>query len=342
MDNTEQHSLSSFYGRFRQNMEDHFGDIIHSCQGIAVGVSGGPDSMALCHLLSQILGDGQTLYAITVDHRLRKEAAHEAAQVGELLSSLHNVKHVTLQWGYEAQPESRIQERAREARYHLMTQYMKDNGVSALFTAHHLDDQAETFLFRLSKGSGLDGLSAMPFRNELHDDFYICRPLLNLSKNDILQFCRENSLSYINDPSNQSDAFARVRLRKSMDVLKEEGLTPKRLGVTATRMLRAREALDFYAARAGEQGVILKDSDRVVFDCKLLLLNPFEVVLRVISAAMKEVQGNSGQHYGVRMEKLEALCEDLLKPNAFRKRTLGKVIFERNDKTGELILSKER
>lgn len=338
--NTHKNDAAAFMERFSCAMDQHFADILSQGQDIAVGVSGGPDSMALCYALSELVGWKFKIHAITVDHRLREDSTSEAQHVSEALRGLPNVEHVILHWDYSEKPDSRIQERARKARYDVMSEHMKERAISHLFTAHHMDDQAETFLFRLSKGSGLDGLSAMPFRRALRGG-ELCRPFLDFSKQDILDFCAAKKIQYVNDPSNQSEVFARVRLRRSMDVLAEEGLSSKRLSVTAKRMSRAREALEYYAQRTFEDGVLNKDSDRIVFSLNALSDKPFDTIVRVVNTGLEALQDGDGKQYGVRMEKLEALCEDFLKPNTFRKRTLGKVIFERDNKKGEFIMSRE-
>ena len=306
---------------------------------IAIAVSGGADSMALAHALAMYCADkGICIHALSVDHGLRPEARDEALLVQKSLSVYDHVRHEILTWEHEEEVHARLQETARAARYGLMEAYMLEHGIKHLFLGHHMDDQAETFLFRLAKGSGLDGLSCMhPVQD--NGDIYLMRPFLGISKSKLIAFCQNNKISYIDDPSNENTDFARVRLRKSMDVLSEEGLTPKRLAVTAQRMARARKALDNIARTVFEQSH-KKDGSRIVFDFKELILNEEEVFFRVIDFAMKALSHEEG--YGVRKEKFESLCEDLLKLTAFRTRTLGGVIFMRDDKNDLLIMECER
>ena len=325
--------------RFSAAMESRYAELIYGNVDIAVGVSGGADSMALCYALSDFFGEtGNTLHALSVDHGLRPEAAQEARQVAKALDVLPNVQHQILTWHHDEKPTARVQESARNARYDLMGDYMRDHNLSHLFLGHHMDDQAETFLFRLAKGSGLDGLGGMPHIGA-RDDIYLCRPFLDMQKSEIIQFCEGHNIDFINDPSNDSDDYARVRLRKSMDVLSVEGLTPKRLSMTAKRLLRVREAVDHIVEKEYKNVLLKKNNSRIVFNFGVLSENPFEIVLRVILKAMAELSPD--RDYGVRLERAENLCEDLMKPKSFRKRTLGGVVFECNKDQATLELSRE-
>ncbi len=291
---------------------------------IAVGVSGGADSMALCFALSQM--PHCNIHALTVDHGLREDAAAEALHVAEQLSCLKNVKHHILKWKHKEKPNARVQELARFARYDLMQEYMRDQGIKYLFLGHHMDDQAETFLFRLAKGSGVDGLACMLDMQRMSDDFILCRPMLGVSKSEVIEFCRQQKIEFIDDPSNNSDDYARVRIRKSMGVLAAEGLTPKRLSVCAARHARARAALDKIASKAFDSNIMKINKERIVFNLSKLLSNPDEIILRVVIRAMNYLSDKDG--YGARMDRVENLCYDLAMQKDFRKRTLGGIIFE--------------
>lgn len=325
-----------FMGAFSASLEQFFPDILKDRRDIAVAVSGGADSLSLCHALSRIYTG--RIHALTVDHRLRPEAADEARYVSEVFQDKENVIHKTLVWEFSEKPNVRVQEEARNARYTLMTDYMREQGIQDLFLGHHMDDQAETFLFRLAKGSGLDGLACMSPVSFHDSGMRLCRPFLSFSKDDLVEYCREYSLEYVDDPSNNAEKYARVRLRRSREALEEEGLSAKRLSLTSARLSRARKALDEIASSV-YQNLSNKESERIEIKFNALISNPEEVVLRVILIALKDLVGDSG--YGVRMEKAEALCADLLSQELFRKRTLGGVIFEVSKKDDRLFLSRE-
>lgn len=305
----------------------------------AVAVSGGPDSMALAKLLSGWAAqNNKTIHVLTVDHGLRAESADEAAQVSQWLKGWPNTRHAVLKWEGE-KPQNRIQEEARNARYRLMTEYCATQGIGNLFLAHHQDDQAETFLLRLSMGSGLDGLAAMRAVHKTGAGLILLRPFLGLSKERLLATCASMGIPFVNDPSNGSDNFARVRLRKSLTALEAEGLSSKRLAVTAERLDRARDALDKIAEKAQISAIISNDTGRMVYRIENLKPWPGEIILRVLIHSMKTLRPG-GDHLP-RMEKIESLFRDFMSAAPFTKRTLGGLIFERDDKEGLLIVSIE-
>ncbi len=310
---------------------------IHECKALAVAVSGGPDSMALAHLLSRWseAHNGPDIHVLSVDHGLRKEAAAEAKGVGETVKSWPKTRHKTLIWRAD-KPDSKIQEMARQARYNLMAGYCTDEALGHLFLAHHQGDQAETFLFRLAKGSGLDGLACMrSIQPRLH--LALCRPLLEFTKDELIAYCKNERVPFISDPSNENTDYARIRLRQARDVLDAEGLSDKRLFVTAMRMERARNALEHMTQEAFSKAVLITDTNRIVFNFSLLLGEPEEIVLRVILMAMDDLSPH--EHYGPRMEKCEALASALMQDEPFKKRTLGGLIF--SVKGEQLILTRE-
>lgn len=249
---------------------------------------------------------------------------------------------------------TRVQEQARKARYALMAGYMAERGIQRLFLAHHTDDQAETLLFRLAKGSGLDGLAGMApvqnFRTEAGKEIILCRPFLeDFGKADLIRTCVDNVIPFVDDPSNEAVRFARARLRRSYDVLAEEGLTKARILRLAQRLARARNALGEISAKAYSEAVLEKNTKQIVLRKNVVFLQPEEIVLRVILLAMEELQrcsvpGGRGDTYGPRLARVEKLCIDLLRPGRFRTRTLGGIKFERRDEKGKeavLILTLE-
>ena len=304
----------------------------------AVAVSGGPDSMALAHMLSVwAKANDKTLFAMTVDHGLRPEAAEEARQVASWAAS-QDIAHVILEWRGE-KPESGIMEAAREARYALMAEYCKQHDVKTIFVAHHQDDQAETFLIRLAKGSGLDGLAAMG-ATHIYNDLQIARPLLDVSKEEIIGYCKQNDIPYIDDPSNRNEDYMRPRLRQSMEVLGEEGLTSKRLAMTAKRLGRARKALEDITNQVCNSCIREESPNHVIIDFDILRKQPEEIGLRVVQKLLEKMRTQAP--YNVRMEKLEELFESLwCKPETFKPRTLGGYIFSLKEKQSRLHIKQE-
>ena len=317
-----------------------FGDSLCGVQNVAIALSGGPDSMALAWLLSQnhtANPDSPQIHAITVDHGLRPEAAAEAAQVGEWVKNWPGLRHTVLKW--DEKPASRIQEQARNARYKLMAGYCREQGIRHLFAAHHADDQAETFLFRLAKGSGLDGLAAMRPRQVYDDGLEILRPLLTVPKERLLKTCETENIPFSSDPSNESENFARVRIRNAVGVLQEEGLTNKRLAVTARRLARASATLEQIAHEALHKITLENNTDRIVLNNEGLRELPEEIGFRCIMKSIAALRPD--EDYAPRMEKVEEIFYDLRSPQPFRKRTLGGLVFSADGAGGTLVIARE-
>lgn len=277
---------------------------------IAVAVSGGADSMALALLLSQwTRAHNVSLHGLTVDHGLREAAAEEAKQVAAWLAPLR-VPHTILQWeegrAYRSRPAS-AQSAARDARYALMTAWCAAHDGTHLFLAHHADDQAETFLQRLARGSGVDGLAAMAARTE-RPGIVFARPLLAIPKARLVAYCREAGQPWIEDPSNFDETYGRVRFRAARDMLAREGLSPDRLLATADHMRRARAALDHYVGALLSQACTWDACGVGRLDVAVFLAAPEEIGLRALAAILMT---GSGQVYRPRFERLVRLYDSL-------------------------------
>src|ERR1700727_3434423 len=167
---------------------------------IVLAVSGGPDSIALMWLAvrwRRALSRGPRLFAVTVDHGLRAEAAREARDVKRLARSLE-LPHHTLRWT-GAKPKTGLPAAARAARYRLLAEAARANGASHILTAHTRDDQAETLLMRMLRGSGIAGLSAMA-RQTPRDGVMLARPLLNISKVQLVATLKKAKIDFADDP----------------------------------------------------------------------------------------------------------------------------------------------
>lgn len=206
---------------------------------IAVGVSGGADSMALAFLLKDWAASNNIrLHALTVDHGLRAEAAEEAKTVKNIMIE-HDFTHETLKFD-DAIGDTRIQETAREKRYDAFSAYCKAHHIRHLFLAHHLDDQFETLLMRLAHGSGLKGLCGMT-QERIADGIILVRPLLNISKNELINFCRDNQIEWIEDPSNNDTNYDRVLIRQNAEALEALGLTADMIEKSRMKLAEAQD-----------------------------------------------------------------------------------------------------
>ena len=218
---------------------------------LGVAVSGGGDSVALLHLLNDYArSHGIALHAATVDHGLRPEAACEAAMVAAQCRAL-GVPHDTLMWtGWDH--SGNLQNEARKARYRLLADWARGQGIGAVCIGHTADDLAETFVMRLGRRAGVDGLSAMPAVFDRHGMRWH-RPLLNARRADLRAHLTQRGVTWVDDPSNEDDSFARVRIRKALAVLTDLGVDSAALADVSRHLADARTALDaqmFAAARA--------------------------------------------------------------------------------------------
>jgi tRNA(Ile)-lysidine synthase len=226
---------------------------------IGVAVSGGGDSMALLHLASDWARKARrTLLAVTVDHGLRPEAAREAALVGQACASL-GIPHTVLRWT-DWDGQGNMQDQARRARQRLISAWAGAEGVGAVFLGHTADDQAETVLLRLARGSGVDGLSAMDeFTPAVHGLWV--RPFLNIGRQDLREWLWLRDIAWAEDPSNEDCRFDRVRARAMMEHLKALGLTPERLIRTSDHMRRAEVSLRQHAGSVAAKDATEEGAD---------------------------------------------------------------------------------
>lgn len=286
---------------------------------IAVAVSGGADSMALALLASRWAQErGGRVTALTVDHRLRPGSAGEARLVGRRLDS-RGIDHRILTWreGAAAGRANR-QARAREARYGLMEAWCRRSGVLHLLTAHHLDDQAETFLLRLARGSGARGLAAMAAVRE-RANLRILRPLLRHRRAPLEAYLLAEGEEWIDDPSNADPVFARARLRVLMPALAARGLSADRIAGTATRLGAQRRGLEAMAARLLAMAAFPHPAGFIVLDRESFLGAPDEVRRPALARALGAV---GGAPYAPRYERLARLDAAIARAR-FAPRTLG-------------------
>jgi tRNA(Ile)-lysidine synthase len=273
---------------------------------VAAAVSGGPDSLALVFLLHEWLAArGGRLTALTVDHGLRPDSAAEAAGVSRLLE-LHGIEHRVLAW-QGPKPAASRQAAARSARYRLLLAACEAAGIFHLALAHHLEDQAETFLLRLGRGSGLDGLAAMAPVSET-SGLRLLRPLLDLPKARLQAALEARGLAWVDDPSNRDGAYARVRLRRLLPELAGEGLTPARLGGASHHLGRARAALEGDVAALLARAARPDPAGFVDLDPAALAAASGEVSRRALARCLMAVGGCG---YTPRLERLERLHASL-------------------------------
>ena len=318
-----QRSAASDRAALRQSEFDARLNALSPGGKIAVALSGGPDSLALLIHAARWAKrrKGASVLALTVDHGLRPEAAKEARHAGTQASAL-GVTHRILKWKGE-KPSHGIQAAAREARYALMAEACRKAGIGDLLLAHHLEDQAETFLLRLARGSGVDGLSAMPRARDYDANtprLRLLRPLLDIPRARLAASVARSGLEPVHDPSNEDERYERVRMRRALPQLAALGLDAATLARSAARMARAREALETQAERFIGVHVELSDWGSAAVDSEALTEAPEEMALRVLARLCGVV---SGRAWPPRDEALQAVLEAVRGGGLGRGRTLS-------------------
>ena len=261
-----------------------------ACRHVALAVSGGSDSVGLM-LLAQRAGLGGRATVLTIDHGLRPQSGAEAERVAEWARTLGFDAEI-LRWE-GPKPRTGVQERAREARYRLMADWCARRGADAVVaTGHTLDDQAETLLMRLARGSGVDGLSAMPVATMLHG-VRILRPLLGIERRRLVQLAAQSGHDFIADASNDDPAFERVRIRKAEAALASLGLKPSALGLAARRLQRARMALDAATDRLQAAAVTVAPEMYAVVDLPAFDQAAEELRIRLLGRLLGAMGGDS-------------------------------------------------
>jgi tRNA(Ile)-lysidine synthase len=310
-----------------------------AARGIVLGVSGGPDSVALMLLAAEWArgrAERPALYVATVDHGLRKDSRGEAEIVAHWAAGLA-LPHAILVWD-GVKPKSRIQERARGARYQLLFEYAARVGADHVMTAHHADDQAETILFRLLRGSGVSGLAGMASASE-RSGLVLARPLLAHAKADLAAFCELRGHPFIDDPSNNDSAYARTKMRRLGGLLADEGLGRAALLKLGRRAARADAALAAHARAVRAGFMARREPGGFGADISAFADEPEEIVLRFLAEELKLINGGKP----LRLERLEAMALQLARGlragTAFTATLGGAALRLHSDRT--LVIAKE-
>jgi tRNA(Ile)-lysidine synthase len=274
---------------------------------IVLAVSGGPDSIALMWLAARwrrTLTRGPRLIAVTVDHGLRPEAAREAHEVKRLARTL-DLSHRTVRWT-GAKPKTGVPAAARSARYRLLAQAARSSGATHILTAHTRDDQAETLLMRLMRGSGIAGLAAMARQSE-RDGVLLARPFLHVSKAQLIATLKKAKLGFADDPTNRDPTFTRPRIRAMMPVLAAEGGDARNLARLASRLGRANAAVEVMVDGAARYLALRDRQASPGFDAKAFSAMPEEIRLRLLLRAIDR----SGHEGPAELGKVETLLAAL-------------------------------
>ncbi|WP_374763709.1 tRNA lysidine(34) synthetase TilS [Yunchengibacter salinarum] len=273
---------------------------------VALAVSGGPDSLALMHLAAALQGGALgTVTVLTVDHGLRCSAASEAAFVAGQAAAL-GLAHHTLKG---ATAPGNVQQEARRLRYDRMAAWCCAAGVGHLLTAHHRDDQAETLLLRLARGSGVDGLAGMaPARPLWGGAVWLLRPLLDVPRSSLAAVVRAAGVQPVADPSNENPQFARTHARRLLADPVVPGMEAARLAETAARLRGAHNSLLWHSLSWLDGAWQPDGVGAGVLDPARLSLAPYETVARGLGLLLRWL---GGREHPPRRHKLDRLIEAL-------------------------------
>ena len=282
-----------------------------------IGVSGGPDSLALAYL-SKIYCNEKKLdfTCIIIDHGVRKESGKEAQKVKKFLSK-KKIKSVILKINITKLKNFHLE--ARQKRYDKMSEFCKKKKIKHILLGHHLDDQIENFYIRLSRGSGLTGLSPIKTISK-YKKYVLLRPFLNLRKNQLIKISKKYFNFYVKDISNFDDKYLRSRVRKLRSFMEKEGFGDSRLLKTLDNFNKASDALNFYSGTA--QKKFFKKQKNFIYISKKLFSEPYEIIFRCISSFLVKEKD-----YPPRAKGIDRLIADLSQSNKKRV-TLGGYIFE--------------
>lgn len=298
-------------------MNKNFLNFINQYDGqkLAVAVSGGVDSVCLLCWLANVRKD---IVCLHVNHGLRTNAEIETDYVQKLCKKL-GVSCQIFYWTGE-KPATGLEAAAREARYKMMTDFCTSNGIDALLVAHHADDQIETFLMNLGRGSGLYGLSAMrpvSWRNGVK----IVRPLLKVHRAELKKYCDDNGIKYFMDEMNEDPHYTRVRIRQNRYLLSEKlGISDERILLAIENLGRIRDTLDAEIEKFIAQ---VLEERRALFSDSFLFDQAPDVRLKFLGTLIQRIGGDEYQ------PRLNSLSNALDKLKTDCKFTLGHCTIRR-------------
>ena len=267
-----------------------------------------------------------------MDHNIRKGSNQEAKKVKKLLKkSQINLKiHLN-----KIKINKNIQAEARNIRYEILFNFCKKNKIKTLLTAHNLEDQVETFFIRLSRGSGLKGLSAMKPLSKIDSQLSLFRPLLDVKKKFLIKISKIVYGKYIKDPSNIDSKYLRTRIRNLRKPLKKSGIEYEQIIKSINNLSLSKDTLDIYFKKIFKD-IIKKKGKEILINLKQFKAHNKEIKIAIINDSIKRIKRN---YYNSRSKKVENLIKNIEK-SSFKKSMLGGCIFILNK--GYLCLKAEK
>ena len=318
--------ISQIYKKFAKSISIN--------ENFIVAVSGGPDSLALA-FLSKIYSIQKNLKVkfYIIDHKLRSESTNEAKYVKNILNKFQ-IKAEILYW-QGIKPKSNIQSAARTKRFELLISECKKLGVTYMLLGHHQEDLIENFFIRILRGSGLKGLISLSKKTKLQN-FTILRPLINQKKEDLVFISKKVFDFYVKDPTNNDEKFQRVRIRKLLNGLKNDGLDGKKFIKTIENLKKSNDVVNYYVTKNLENNSFFSHKKKHLILNDKFFKQPYEVVFRSLSDSLNFV---SKKYYSVRGKKIDKIIKEIQK-SSFSKSTLGSCLIEKVNQT--VIISKEQ
>ena len=319
--------LSHIYSTFKKKLN------FFRKKTFLIAVSGGPDSLALTALAKSYSYENKCkIYYVLVDHNLRKNSSIEAISVKRLLKkkqiNLDILKNKEL-------IKKNIQSEARRIRYSLLTNFCKKRKIEIILTAHNLEDQVETFFIRLSRGSGLQGLSSMKQINKINNNVHLARPLLDFKKIQLIKISKVVFGKFYKDPTNKNTKYLRTRIRNLKKSLETSGINYDQVFRSIKNLASSRDTLDLYFNKIYKDTVNKKRNKILICSESLNSLNK-EMKMRVFTKSIKDF---TNSYYSPRSKKIFNLIDQIgVKKNA--KLTLGGCIIFREK--NHIILKKEK
>ncbi len=311
-----------------------FTESVNINENFIVAVSGGPDSLALA-FLSKIYSIQKNLKVkfYIIDHKLRSESTYEAKYVKKILNKFQ-IKTEILYW-QGIKPNSNIQSAARTKRFELLISKCQKLGVKHILLGHHQDDLIENFFIRILRGSGLKGLISLSRKTKLQN-VTILRPLIDQKKEDLVFISKKVFDFYVKDPTNNDEKFQRVRIRKLLKGLKNDGLDQKKFVKTIENLKKSNDVVNYYVKKNLENNSFFSHKKKHLILNNKFFKQPHEVVFRSLSDSLNFV---SKKYYSVRGKKIDKIIKEIQK-SSFSKSTLGSCLIEKVNQT--VIISKEQ
>ena len=299
-----------------------------------VAVSGGPDSLSLAFLAKcYSIKNSVNFRYVLVDHKLRKDSSLEAKKVVQILKKI-GINCKILVWKGR-KPNSNIQKIARSNRYRLLVKECNKFDAKTILLGHQMNDLHENFFLRMTRGSGLKGLTSLGVNSEI-SKIKLLRPLIDIPKKDLEKLASIVFKNFIKDPSNKNEEFARIRIRKILEIFSREGLEAKKLNITIKNLKSASNALDYYANKNIRENTIYFKKTKRFFLNNNFFKSPDEVLFRSLTMILRDI---SGRYYPPRGKKIDRLILLMSSKNKAKKTTLGGCVFEKIQQT--VVIYKE-